>query len=250
MIDKKMIFIAGLHRSGTSLLYKILKEHPDISAFSDTGVPEDEGQHLQNVYKTARYYGGPGKFALHPEAYMDENHPLASKENAHKLYNEWIAYLDPAKEYLLEKSPPNLIRMRFLRRLFPKSYFIVILRDPIAVTLATKNKWKDSGTINELFEHYIQAYNICYQDMQDLDNVHLLHYEDLTASPQKSINEIFQFLKLKPTDIKEKIQNNINQKYYEQWREEMKKMNKKEREDFICMWNEKMKKFNYSLPLL
>lgn len=62
MIHKKFIFLAGHHRSGTSLLHEIIREHPAISGFRNTGVPEDEGQHLQSVFKPANSFGGPGKY--------------------------------------------------------------------------------------------------------------------------------------------------------------------------------------------
>ena len=60
----KFIFICGLHRSGTSLLYKILKSQKNISGMENTGVIEDEGQHLQTVFNAANKHGGPGKFGF------------------------------------------------------------------------------------------------------------------------------------------------------------------------------------------
>ena len=56
--DKKFVFICGLHKSGTSLLFRILRDHPDMSGFTNTGVPKDEGQHLQSVYPPAWRFGG------------------------------------------------------------------------------------------------------------------------------------------------------------------------------------------------
>ena len=58
--DKTFISIAGLHRPGTFLLHKIISSHPEVSGFSLIGVPEDEGQHLQSVYKSAKTFGGAG----------------------------------------------------------------------------------------------------------------------------------------------------------------------------------------------
>ena len=63
------VFIGGLMRSGTTLLARILAQHPDVSAFSDTGFVQDEGQYLQSVFPVSSFaYGGPGRFAFDPAA--------------------------------------------------------------------------------------------------------------------------------------------------------------------------------------
>ena len=83
--DKTFVFIGGLHRSGTSILHRLLCEHPDTSGFEDTGVPEDEGQHLQSVFEPAYIHGGPGEFAFHAEAHLTEKSSLVSA--AHSARN-------------------------------------------------------------------------------------------------------------------------------------------------------------------
>src|ERR1041385_8014493 len=82
----RLVFLAGLHRSGTTLLARLLAAHPEVSGFSDTGVPADEGQHLQTVYPAAKEYGGPGRFGFAPESHLTEASPLVSEENARKLF--------------------------------------------------------------------------------------------------------------------------------------------------------------------
>ena len=138
MSDHTFIFLAGLHRSGTSLVHRIVRDHPEVTGLRDTGVPQDEGQHLQSVYPSSKCFGGAGKFALNHDAYMDENHFLVSKFNAEKIMREWSPYLDLGKRHIVEKSPPNIIRSRFLQALFPQSKFVFILRHPLAVSFATR----------------------------------------------------------------------------------------------------------------
>jgi len=245
MKDKKFIFIAGLHRSGTSLLDQIIKSHPKISGFQNTGVPEDEGQHLQSVYKPAKAFGGPGKFAFNQKSYMNETHPLATEENAKKLFKEWSSYLDISKEYMVEKSPPNIIRTRFLQKLFPKSKFIIILRHPIAVSFATK-RWSD-GSTSELIEHYLKSYEILTEDLKYIRNWHLIKYEDFISSPQKTIDNIFNYLELESISIEQKIKKDINKKYFLQWKEEKKNISNEELSFFYDKYEERVNKFGYSL---
>lgn len=82
---QKHLFIGGLHKSGTSLLSRILADHPQISCFANTGAPEDEGQHLQSVYRPARFHGGPGKFGFSPEAHLTDASPLICAGNRARL---------------------------------------------------------------------------------------------------------------------------------------------------------------------
>ena len=78
--EHRFVFLAGLHRSGTTLLARLLAAHPEVSGFSGTGVPADEGQHLQSVYPAAKVWGGPGRFGFAPEAHFTE--AQASEEKA------------------------------------------------------------------------------------------------------------------------------------------------------------------------
>ena len=133
MIDParhRFVFIGGLHRSGTTLLGRCLAAHPEVSGFADTGVPADEGQHLQDVYPTARTYGGPGRFGFAAEAHLTEDSPLVSEQSAESLLAAWAPHWDTARPVLVEKSPPNLIRFRFLQALFPEASFVAVVRAP------------------------------------------------------------------------------------------------------------------------
>ena len=171
---KNFLFIGGLHRSGTSILHRLLCEHPLASGFHGTGVPEDEGQHLQSVFPAAHAFGGPGEFALHPEAHLTEASDLANPVNRDRLLCQWGAYYDLSKSLLLEKSPPNLVRSRFLRQLFPNSNFLFIVRHPVAVSLATE-KWS-GRTMTERLLHWSKAYSIMLSDVESVKGCMVIRY--------------------------------------------------------------------------
>ena len=80
--DKRFVFIGGLHRSGTSLVHEILKAHHEVSGFTNTGAPEDEGQHLQSVYAPSSAHGTFGTFGFDPDAHLTEESPLATPQSA------------------------------------------------------------------------------------------------------------------------------------------------------------------------
>lgn len=215
MVNKSFIFLAGHHRSGTSLLHEIIREHPSVSGFSDTGAPEDEGQHLQNVIKPAKSYGGPGRYIYNRSSHMTENHSLATDLSAESIMKQWSKYYDGSCEHYIEKSPPNLVRTRFLQKLFPNSKFIAILRHPLAVSFATQ-KWSKTS-VNSLLEHTMLGYEIFLNDMKYLRNVYVIRYEDFVANPQDEIDNIFEFLNLGSIHIQHAVRPNVNDKYFSMW---------------------------------
>jgi hypothetical protein len=58
---------------------------------------------------------GFGRFALLPEAHLTEKSPLVTHANRLRLFREWGTHWDLSRPVLLEKSPPNMMWMRFLQ---------------------------------------------------------------------------------------------------------------------------------------
>ncbi|MEJ2557109.1 MAG: sulfotransferase [Anaerolineae bacterium] len=213
--NHKLVFIGGLQRSGTTLLFRCLRDHPQISGFEGPNVPADEGQHLQTVYPRDKAYGGPGRFAFDPSANLDETSPLATVDNAKKLCQEWGIFWDLEKPILLEKTPQNLIQSRFLNALFPQAKFIMIMRHPIAVTFATQKLW--GGTVHSLLEHWLRCHEILAADRGQLQDIFILKYEDFVARPETILNEIFAFLGVKSVPLQQHVKKDLNKRYLDMW---------------------------------
>jgi hypothetical protein len=216
--DRRILFIGGLHRSGTSILHRIVRAHPEISGFANTGVPEDEGQHLQTLFPVGLAFGGPGRFGFDPRAYMDETHPLGTRENAIRLSAEWAPHWDLGKPVLAEKTPLNLVRMRFLQALFPQAGFILLLRHPIVVAFAT---WKYCRLpMPVLIEHTLRCYERAIADAAHLKQFHMLHYEDLITDKQTAIDPLWRFAAVEDHAVDSLIISNFNEQYFDVWQRE------------------------------
>ena len=218
MEGRRLVFLAGLHRSGTTLLARLLAAHPEVSGFSGTGVPADEGQHLQTVYPAAATYGGPGRFGFAPESHLTEASPLATEENAHALFAQWSKHWDLARPVLVEKSPPNLLKTRFLQALFPGSAFVVIVRHPIPVSIPTA-RWRGTRRYDRMLEHWLRCHALFEADREHLGRVHVLTYEQLVRDPAGVLQNVFEFLDLAPIPPSEPVEPGANEKYFRQWRE-------------------------------
>jgi hypothetical protein len=241
------VFLAGLHRSGTTLLARLLAAHPEISGFSDTGVPADEGQHLQSVYPAAKVYGGPGRFGFAPESHLTEASPLASPESAQKLFEEWSPHWDLSRPLLLEKSPPNLLKTRFLQALYPGSAFVVIVRHPIPVSIPTA-RWRGTRRYDRMFEHWLRCHALFEADRDQLERVHVLTYEQLVHHPEGVLRGIFEFLGLDPIAPSEPVEGGANEKYFRQWQELKRDLRMRAFLDLVSLrYERRVRHYGYSL---
>ncbi|HUF08257.1 MAG TPA: sulfotransferase [Rhodothermales bacterium] len=281
--DHSFVFIGGLHRSGTTLLFRILRDYPSISGFRfpHGAEREHEGQHLQTVYPAGKAHGGPGYFGLNPDAHFTETTSLATDKNALRLFEEWSAHWDLSKPFLLEKSPPNLVMTRFLQELFPNSFFLVMVRHPIPVSLATikwmgwpkyvvshdeagenytvrsagEDDWMLSwqsehlhfeSTIYTLFRNWKAAHETFVADSEYLRHVLALRYEDLVSHPGSTLLSIEQFLGLPVSEARAfPTIHDHNARYFAEW--ETRKLNAGFRRLLQDEFGEVLSAFGYNI---
>ena len=148
-------FIAGLHRSGTTLTEHLLQATCDVSVLR-ADVPENEGQHLQDVVPAAIRLGGPGRFAFSTEMHTPVATGAAAEDQRARLLACWTPWVTGDAPLLVEKSPPNLVRIPWLRSVFPGARFLIVTRDPRASAAATE-KWSTSS-LRELIYHWHVAH--------------------------------------------------------------------------------------------
>ena len=190
----KYVFVCGLQRSGTSVLGRNIARFENCTGFKNTGVLMDEGQFLQDVYPIDAEFGGAGRFGFDPRAHRIETSKLLTPENIATLRASWHAHWDASKSICVEKTPANLLMTRFLQAAFPDSYFVVMWRHPVPVSLATQ-RWNVSvSPVYRLFEHWLHCHELFEQDRKYLKHVYELRYEDYVENPAKYHREIAAFI--------------------------------------------------------
>jgi hypothetical protein len=239
------VFVGGLHRSGTSLVHRCLAEHPRASGFRNTGVWEDEGQHLQTVYRPAAAHGGPGRFGFDPEAHLTETSNLVSDESRDRLLAEWGPRWNPRADVWVEKSPPNLIRGRFLQALFPDAVFVLVMRHPAAIAVAGQKLVRSS--YQSAIRHWVRCHEIAADDATHLRRVDVIHYERFVADPDRELQRAFELMGLEPHRTVELMRCGSNDSYFGQFRSSANPLRAIDRRLAIRESESGVERFGYSL---
>ncbi len=185
----RYLFICGAHRSGTTLLESALRVRCSFVGLEGP-VPENEGIHLQDVYTG----GGVGQFGL--EWPLEPPPPDTAPELRRRLLSRWTPWMTGEGEALLEKSPPNLTKIAWLRAVFPGARFLVLARDPRVVSAST-SKWVHYE-IPMLMQNWDRAYATAWADL-DTDCA-VLTYEAFCVDPEGEIDRVIEALDLPVRD--------------------------------------------------
>jgi hypothetical protein len=246
-VPGRLVFVGGLHRSGTSLVHRCLAAQPDVSGFADTGVSEDEGQHLQTVYPPDHRFGGAGLFAFGRGAHLTESSPLASPHNRDRLVAQWSPYWRPGAAVGVEKSPPNLIRSRFLQALFPEAVFVMVLRNPVAVACATQKGRRRLLSYDALVRHWVACHSTLADDALRVRKLHIVRYERLVTDPDAELAPVFAAVGVTPLGVAGLVHAGIDERYFARWRAARNPLRRRDRDRTVARWEAAVNRFGYSL---
>ncbi|APE29413.1 sulfotransferase family protein [Aurantiacibacter gangjinensis] len=202
-LPHRYVFVAGLHRSGTSLVARILGNHPQIASIENAPVPENEGCYLQGGIPHTALHGIPGEFATDPVQHLVEGCAFDTLETQQRIEHDWSNWFDSAKPWRVEKSPVNLTRMRLYQNLFPTAQFIVVKRNPLKLAAAMA-KWSQQST-EALIRYALDAYALADDDLRYLHAAMVVHYEELVEHPQQVAKALYAFLGLDCVELAEPI---------------------------------------------
>lgn len=191
---EKWVFVVGCYNSGTTLLAELLGRHSKISALPT------EGHFITDQLVKDYNIGLPRMWVDREDVFrMDE---ASVGPDVVRLKKEWGSRLDLRKPVLLEKSPPNGARTRWLQAHFENPYFIAIVRNGYAVAAGIRRKAEphhlpgERWPIEKAAHQWARSNEVLLEDAEHLERVHWMRYEDLATRPEETLTEILRFLDL------------------------------------------------------
>lgn len=191
------IFLGGVPRSGTTLLRVILDTHPRIHCGTELRVVPA----LAALWSSADQQAQP----LLTTAYAVDTERLRS------IFAELVlSFLRPAwqasgKPRVAEKTPFNILAFPELRRLFPDSALVHIIRDVRDVVASRLEREKAAGgaipdttaLASSLAREWVTAMTVRRRMMTDRqlsERYFEVRYEDLVQNPCRVLGALFTFL--------------------------------------------------------
>jgi len=191
--DKTWVFLVGCYNSGTTLLAELLGQHPSISALPT------EGHFITDQFVKDYDIGLPRMWVDREDLFRltetdKEPDPVRVKK-------EWAMRLDLRKPVLLEKSPPNSAKTRWLQENFENARFIGIMRNGYAVSEGISRKADPQHLINswpieKSAYQWKRSNEVLQQDAEHLEHFMWIKYEDLAADTAGTLNKITDFIGL------------------------------------------------------
>jgi hypothetical protein len=179
------IFILGCSNSGTTLLSQTLSLHPEIGALPY------EGQFLTPALPRASLYGIGRLFSERPEHFhlLEGDRP----PDGHQVLFDWLRARGRVRRpFLVVKSPPDMMRTRWLQAQVPRCSFIAIVRNGFAVSEGISRR--QGCDVQRSARHWARAHEFLLEDSAHLRRFHLLRYEDLCEQPLSTLEAVARFL--------------------------------------------------------
>jgi Sulfotransferase family len=124
---KPPILLFGNFRSGTTMLQKVIATHSEV-----VSLYEPVGLWL---------YADPGR--SHDE--FDEKD--ATDKVKRYIRNQFLKYQQQhGNRIIVEKTPHNILRIPYVRAIFPEAHFLYIVRNPLSFVSSVELKWQQPAT--------------------------------------------------------------------------------------------------------
>lgn len=195
----KPVFIISPPRAGSTLLQRILMQHPDLASCGEPWLLLPIA-HLRSPCALRSIYGHHTSVRalenlISELPYGEDDFYECLRQYPQSVYDK----LSGGKEYFLDKTPRYYLILPQLQKMFPEARIIIILRNPLSLLASTieamgRNSLRRfDGWIFDLENAPIHIGNVL--DKGD-DRIHCITYEELITQTASTINNLASFLYL------------------------------------------------------
>ncbi len=132
---KPPIIILGNTRSGTTVVQKLIAEHPDVVAWYEP----------RNLWQYADPARGHDEFDATD----------ATDKVKRYIRKRFLAYQRRHEgRRIVEKTPVNILRIPYVREIFPEATYLYIVRSPLSFISSVELKWQRTVSVRGLLRRF------------------------------------------------------------------------------------------------
>lgn len=218
MQDSNLIFIISQPRAGSTLLQKVISNHPEVATTSEPWfLLPLLGAHRTDLQR-AKYNSSIATKAINEFLAATSGHSFY-KSSLQEMILKNYAHAKGECRFFLDKTPRYYEILDELLSFFPEAHYIFLKRNPFAVLYSILSRIeREQGYISladTLGWHrdIVLAPEVLLNfSKRKIDNLYILPYEDFTANPSKYIDELYDFIGLECNENQETIKLNNNLK--------------------------------------
>ncbi len=186
---RKLIFIVGMPRSGTSLIEQILSSHSEVHGGGELVF-------LKNIIE---------KKFLTNFISDDKNDLNFTKDIFNKAHDEYIykiSQIDNSSKAFIDKSPLNFKYIGFIKNIFPDSKIINCNRNSLDICWSNfKNYFGESlpftNNLKDLANYYMMYEDLIkFWSKKFSDEIYQMHYNELINNPENEIKKMLNYCQL------------------------------------------------------
>ena len=189
--SKKLIFIVGLPRSGTTLTHQILAAHSKVHGAGEIVILD---QWIKRKINNQDFIS------------LFKNHSINSDEKIKDIINNFfskISYIKTSKNIILDKNPLNFQWLGFIKILFPNAKIIHCTRNLKDTALSIyKNAFDINSIVWSNDQEDLVQYMFLYLDLMKFwkkkipNFIYNLNYEKLINNQKEETEKLLNFCEL------------------------------------------------------
>ena len=189
--EKKIIFILGMPRSGTSLAEQIITSHSNVFGAGELPQLSRIVRNMLMINKT-----------LSEERINELINDKIFADQLRKVYYDYIKRFSANENYITDKAPLNFRWIGLIKILFPNSKIIHCSRNPKDNCLSLYKNFFEGGLDFSYDQNELGKYYNLYLDLMnfwnkfDPNSFYEAKYEEIINNPNKEIQKIIKFCDL------------------------------------------------------
>ena len=199
---KKLVFLIGAPRSGTTWLQLLLSQSAHIATAHETHL---FNAYLRSCFDTWDDFGRKQQeFGLH-HLLTEEEYGAALRMPIEMIFGKFLRE-KPAATVILEKTPSHALYWQDILRIFPNAHFLHIVRDPrsvVASLRAASTDWASGWAprpVAKACQLWIDHVASAVRIPSATSRYFLVRYRDLIDDGSNALKSIFRWLEIEHSE--------------------------------------------------